>query len=110
MRYLLKITESKIYAILEALSKMDMIEIKKGGKYTVISQSGREDPMTTVGEFVGYTILGEEGAICFRVSENGKNLLRLIPVSGLIAIEFDDEELLSPKKKEESHDKTTYFN
>ena len=111
MQCLLKITESKIYAILEALSKMDMIEIKKGGKYTVISQSGKDDPMTTVGEFVGYTILGEEGAICFRISgEDKKNLLRLIPVSGLIAIEFDDEELLSPKKKEESQDKTTYFN
>ncbi|MHB8361887.1 MAG: hypothetical protein ACYDAO_00460 [Thermoplasmataceae archaeon] len=107
----MKITESKIYGILEALSKMDMIEIKKGGKYTVVSQSGKDEPMTTVGEFVGYTILGEEGAICFRVSkENEKSLLRLIPVAGLIAIEFDDEELLSPKKKEDSTDKTTYFN
>ena len=44
MQCLLKITESKIYAILEALSKMDMIEIKKGGKYKVISQSGKDDP------------------------------------------------------------------
>ncbi|EQD58620.1 hypothetical protein B1A_10725, partial [mine drainage metagenome] len=68
---------------------MDMIEIKKGGKYTVVSQSGKEEPMTTVGEFVGYTILGEEGAICFRISkEKEKSFMRLIPVAGLIAIEF----------------------
>ena len=89
---------------------MDMIEIKKGGKYKVISNSGKEEPMETEGEFVGYTLLGEEGAICFRVPQDGeKSLLRLIPVSGLIAIEFSDEELLSAKKKVEESDKTTYF-
>ena len=38
----------------------------------MISQSGKDDPMTTVGEFVGYTILGEEGAICFRVTGENK--------------------------------------
>lgn len=89
---------------------MDMIEIKKGGKYKIISNSGKEEPMETEGEFVGYTILGEEGAVCFRVQkEDGKTLLRLIPVSGLIAIEFTDEDLLAPKKKVEESDKTTYF-
>lgn len=89
---------------------MDMIEIKKGGKYKVISNSGTEEPMVTEGEFVGYTLLGEEGAVCFRVNGNGeKSLLRLIPVSGLIAIEFGDEELLAAKKKVEESDKTTYF-
>ena len=89
---------------------MDMIEIKKGGKYKIISSSGRDEPMETVGEFVGYTVLGEEGAVCFRV-DNGdkKSLLRLIPVSALIAIEFTDEELLATKKKVEESDKTTYF-
>lgn len=87
-----------------------MIEIKKGGKYTVISNSGKEEPMTTEGEFVGYTILGEEGAICFRVSNEGKTLLRLIPVSGLIAIEFSDEDLLKPKTPDkEDGDKTNYI-
>ncbi len=89
---------------------MDMIEIKKGGKYRIISNSGKEEPMETEGEFVGYTILGEEGAVCFRVKQDeGKSLLRLIPVSGLIAIEFTDEELLASKKKVEEEDKATYF-
>ena len=89
---------------------MDMIEIKKGGKYKVISNSGKDEPMETEGEFVGYTLLGEEGAVCFRVSTgDSKTLLRLIPVSGLIAIEFSDEELLSAKKKVEESDKATYY-
>ena len=67
--------------------------------------------METMGEFVGYTLLGEEGAVCFRIeAENGKNVLRLIPVSGLIAIEFGDEELLTAGKKTDDSDKTTYFN
>jgi hypothetical protein len=89
---------------------MDMIEIKKGGKYKIISNSGRDEPMETEGEFVGYTVLGEEGAVCFRVRNGDKSLLRLIPVSSLIAIEFTDEELLATKKKVEESDKTTYFN
>ncbi len=88
---------------------MEMIEITKGGKYTVISNSGRDEPMKTEGEFVGYTILGEEGAICFRVNEGGKSLLRLIPVSGLIAIEFSDEDLLKTKAKKEESDRTNYI-
>lgn len=88
---------------------MEMIEIRKGGRYTVISNSGREEPMKTEGEFVGYTILGEEGAICFRITEEKKTFLRLIPVSGLIAIEFSDEDLLKTKQKNDDSDKTNYI-
>ena len=89
---------------------MEMIEIKKGGKYLVISNSGDDAPMRTGGEFVGYTILGEEGAICFKINDaENKTLFRLIPVSGIIAIEFSDEALLSPKAKTEDKDKTTYI-
>ena len=36
---------------------MDMIEIKKGGVYTVVSSSGDDKPMITEGEYVGYAIL-----------------------------------------------------
>lgn len=89
---------------------MEMIEIKKGGKYTVISSSGTEEPMKTEGEFVGYTILGEDGAVCFRIKGEGKKtLLRLIPVSSLIAIEFSDEDLLKTKNTSADKDKTTYI-
>ncbi len=91
------------------MMNLDMIEIKKGGQYKVISNSGKDEPLETIGEFVGYTILGEEGAVCFRVKDgDDRAFLRLIPVSGLIAIEFGDEELLS-KKKSEEQDKTTYI-
>ncbi len=92
---------------------MDMIEIKKGGKYTVFSNGGLEEPMKTQGEFVGYTILGEEGAIVFRVKEKGTKsaaTLRLIPVSSLYYIEFSDKDMV--KKKEEKKDdseKTNYI-
>ncbi|MFG1450041.1 MAG: hypothetical protein AAE983_05310 [Thermoplasmataceae archaeon] len=89
---------------------MDFIKIKEGGSYKVISNSGKEEPMVTSGEFVGYTLLGEEGAVCFRVKDDlGKSFIRLIPVSGLIAIEFSDEDLLSLNKKVDDSDKTTYF-
>jgi hypothetical protein len=93
----LKITEEKIINIMEMLSKMDMIEIRKGGKYRVLSDSGKDDPMETNGEFAGYTILGEEGALVFKV-DGQKELLRLIPVSNLIAIEFSPDEVVQEKK------------
>lgn len=88
-----------------------MIEIKKGGKYTVVSNSGNDKPMITKGEFVGYTIIGEEGAVCFRTTgEDGKPILRLIPVSNLISIEFSEDELVTTKKAENNErDKTTYI-
>ncbi len=104
----MKITESKIINIMEMLNKMDMIEIKKGGKYRVLSNSGKDDPMETRGEFAGYTILGEEGALVFNV-EGEKSLLRLIPVSNLIAIEFSPEEIVQEKKKETSRDSINYI-
>ena len=59
--------KTNISSVMEALLTMDVIEIKKGGSYTVISNSGTDEPMKTEGEFIGYTLLGEEGAICFRV-------------------------------------------
>ncbi len=89
---------------------MEMIEIKKGGKYLVISNSGDDTPMKTEGEFVGYTILGEDGAVCFKITgSDNKTLFRLIPVSGIIAIEFTDEALLSAKAKMEDKEKTNYI-
>ncbi|PYB69192.1 hypothetical protein DMB44_00055 [Thermoplasma sp. Kam2015] len=90
---------------------MEMIEIRKGGKYTVVSNSGNDKPLITKGEFVGYTIIGEEGAVCFRtVGDDGKPILRLIPVSNLISIEFSEDDLVTTKKAENNDkDKTTYI-
>lgn len=88
---------------------MDMIEIKKGGNYKVISDSGKDDPMVTDGEFVGYTILGEEGALVFKIETGKKNSFRLIPVSNLIAIEFGESEFITQKKEKGSKDIVNYI-
>jgi len=88
---------------------MDMIEIKKGGKYTVVSSSGDDKPMITEGEYVGYAILGEEGSLVLRITIDGKPKLRLIPVGTISYIEFDEENVVS-KNKDDDRGKTTYFN
>ncbi|MHB1901677.1 MAG: hypothetical protein ACYCSO_06370 [Cuniculiplasma sp.] len=88
---------------------MDMVEIKKGGKYRVISNSGKDEPMETDGEFVGYTILGEEGALVFKVSGKSTGLLRLIPVSNLIAIEFGEDEVVTNSKNSFTRDSVNYI-
>ncbi|MCL5804168.1 MAG: hypothetical protein M1306_02565 [Candidatus Thermoplasmatota archaeon] len=101
---------NEISKLLKGLGiNMDMIEIKKGGKYKVISASGGDDPMVTEGEYVGYTVLGEEGAVVFRVKNNTKSLLRMIPVSGLYAIEFENEDLLKQKEKTDETGKMDYI-
>ncbi len=106
-----RIILSTISSILSGLGiTMDMIEIRKGGKYTVYSNNGTEKPMKTVGEFVGYTILGEEGAVVFAVKDkSGKTTLRLIPVSNLYSIEFSEKDLITKKEKKEETEKTTYI-
>lgn len=86
-----------------------MIEIKKGGKYKVISNSGKDEPMETSGEFVGYTILGEEGALVFKIDANKKSTFRLIPVSNLIAIEFGETELVTQKKENGAKETVNYI-
>lgn len=87
---------------------MDMIEIKKGAKYTIVSGSGDDKPMITEGEYVGYAILGEEGALVFKINEDNKNKMRLIPVSSIAYIDFDEENILK-KDKDSDRDKTTYI-
>jgi hypothetical protein len=88
---------------------MDMIEIKKGGIYTVVSSSGNDKPLVTEGEYVGYAILGEEGSLVFKIHSNGKSKLRLIPVGSISYIEFDEENIVL-KNKNDDVGKTTYFN
>ncbi len=86
-----------------------MIEIKKGGRYTVYSNGGGDEPLKTEGEFVGYTILGEEGAIVFRIQDGDGSKLRLIPVGGLYSIEFKDETQMSIKKDEKKPEEKAYY-
>ena len=63
----------------------------------------------TDGEFVGYTILGEEGALVFKVSGEKNVLLRLIPVSNLIAIDFGEDEVVTQGKSKTNHDSVNYI-
>lgn len=89
---------------------MEMIEIEKGGRYKVTSSSGGDEPMITDGEFVGYTVLSEEAAMVFRVKTDGKTFMRMIPVSGIFSIEFENEDLLKTKSKKHEAERTNYIN
>ena len=88
---------------------MRLIEIKKGGKYTIVSSSGDDKPLITEGEYVGYAILGEEGSLVLRINSGGKSKLRLIPVGTISYIEFEEENIIA-KNKDDDKGKTTYFN
>ncbi|MGP6220122.1 hypothetical protein [Caldiplasma sukawensis] len=95
-----------IASMIQRMIGMDMLEIKKGGKYKVISNSGTDQPMITEGEYIGYTLMGEDGAVVFKMEDG---MMRLIPVGNLIAIEFKPEEIETKEKKEDKKENLTYI-
>ena len=57
--------KTNISSVMEALLTMDIIEIKKGGSYTVISNSGTDEPMKTEGAGnITFTVIPQK----FRIS------------------------------------------
>lgn len=89
----------------------EIIEIRKGVKYTVFSGDGTEKPLKTEGEFVGYTLLGEDSAVVFRVDNGGKEkVMRLIPVANLFYIQFSEKDVVTKQEdKKTDSERTNYI-
>ena len=91
--------------------KEEEIELVPGSKYVIYSASSDKEAMVTSGTFVGYTFIGkEEGGICIKMDESHgakKGLIRIIPISMILAIEIvEKKRKRKGKKKEEA---THYF-
>ena len=91
--------------------KEEEMELTVGSKYVIYSASSDKEAMVTSGTFVGYTYIGkEEGGICIKMDESHgtkKGLIRIIPISMILAIDvIERKRKRSKKKKEEA---THYF-
>ena len=87
--------------------KEEEIELVPGSKYVIYSVSTEKEAMVTSGTFIGYSYIGkEEGGICIKMDEiHGakKGLIRIIPISMILAIDVIEEKKRRKKKKEETH-------
>lgn len=86
------------------------IELIPGSKYVIYSVGSEKEIMQTSGTFVGYSYLSkDEGGICIKMdSSHGpkEGLIRIIPISMILAIDIIEEKKPKRKKKEEA---THYF-
>ncbi|RLF52383.1 MAG: hypothetical protein DRN11_01230 [Thermoplasmata archaeon] len=87
------------------------IELIPGSKYVVYSIGSEKEIMQTSGTFIGYSYLSkDEGGICIKMDETHgakKGLIRIIPISMILAIDIIEEK--KPKKKKEKEEATHYF-
>lgn len=87
--------------------KEEEIELVPGSKYVIYSVSTEKEAMVTSGNFIGYSYIGkEEGGICIKMDESHgakKGLIRIIPISMILAIDVIEEKKRRKKKKEETH-------
>ena len=87
--------------------KEEEIELVPGSKYVIYSVSTEKEAMVTSGTFIGYSYIGkEEGGICIKMDESHgakKGLIRIIPISMILAIDVIEEKKRRKKKKEETH-------
>ncbi len=87
------------------------IELIPGSKYIIYSVGSEKEIMQTSGTFIGYSYISkDEGGICIKMdSSHGakKGLIRIIPISMILAIDIIEEKKRKKKKKEE--EATHYF-
>jgi len=89
---------------------MKEIELIPGSKYVIYSIGSEKEIMQTSGTFIGYSYLSkDEGGICIKMdSSHGakEGIVRIIPMSMILAIDIIEEKKRKKKKKEEA---THYF-
>ncbi len=83
------------------------IELVPGSKYVVYSVGSEKEIMQTSGTFIGYSYLSkDEGGICIKMdSSHGtkEGLIRIIPISMILAIDIIEEKKREKKEKKETH-------
>ena len=88
------------------------IELVPGSKYIVYSVGSEKEIMQTSGTFVGYSYISkDEGGICIKMDESHgvkKGIIRIIPISMILAIDIIEEKRVR-KKKGKEEEATHYF-
>ncbi|NLK26575.1 MAG: IS110 family transposase [Euryarchaeota archaeon] len=83
--------------------------VVKGSRYRIVSESGDDKPMVSIGEFRGYAAFASEIALCLKMdSSDGKEgRMRFIPYHAILAI--DVLTMASQKVSNESEESQAYY-
>ena len=68
--------------------------LTKGSKYQITSLGSRDEPISTIGKFIGYSILGGAEAICIELDKSHKKLsgkTRMIPFHMVLSLDVISE-------------------
>lgn len=82
-------------------------ELIEGSKYRIFSIESKEKPLTSIGYFRGYAIVGNTDGVCLELDETHAELkgkIRIIPSHMIISID-----VLEEKKKDEKEERKEYF-
>ena len=74
----------------ELITLADKEYIKEGWRYRIVSQSNDDDPLVTVGLFLGYNALGSDSALVIELDAShleDAGTIRIIPAGMILAME-----------------------
>jgi hypothetical protein len=86
------------------MKENELKQLIVGSKYHIFSLGSRDEPLETVGKFLGFSILGSSEAICIELDKSHKKLkgkTRMIPSHMVLALDVLSEAKDKEKPDEE---------
>jgi hypothetical protein len=83
--------------------------IKEGWRYRIVSQSNDDEPLVTVGKFLGYSAFGSDSALVIELDSSHldeEGTIRILPCPTVLAMELLE---MKEEKKAEKDERTVYF-
>ena len=87
------------------MKENELKQLIVGSKYHIFSLGSRDNPLETVGKFIGFSILGSSEAICIELDKSHKKLggkTRMIPSHMVLALDVLSEAKDKEKPDEEA--------
>jgi len=74
------------------MNKKEEFKLTEGSRYKILSISGRDNALETIGVFKGFATIGiEEGGLLIELDENhgdNQGILRIVPLHAILAIDI----------------------
>ena len=82
----------------------DALRITVGWRYLVHSQGDGDDGLTTTGNFMGYTAIGQDTAMVIELDQGpeGSRRNRIIPVDTINYLELLERRVSPPEKEQDA--------
>jgi len=84
------------------MKENELLQLTVGSTYQIMSLGSRDEPITTTGKFLGFSILGSSEAVCIELDKSHKKFAgkrRMIPSHMILALDILNE--VTNKKKDD---------